>query len=168
MTVRPAKTQISLGIRPVKSESSLSAWRKFGSLATHWAHSKDSDQTRLGGCPGWSESSQGAQSFWRFCHVAAQNIPYTFVLFAVWVVFLCVRVLWFHIWASSWDYGTYRRPAKAQASLRIPTVSPEPSLFIHMKYRSRQSVRPKSRHLAPLDDCAYAFEECVYGGRKVP
>ena len=36
--VRPAKTQISLGIRPVWSESSLSAWRKLGSLATHWAH----------------------------------------------------------------------------------------------------------------------------------
>ena len=45
MTVRPAKTQICLGIRPVWSESSLSAWRKLGSLATHWAHSEDSDQT---------------------------------------------------------------------------------------------------------------------------
>ena len=45
MTVRPAKTQVSLGIRPVWSESSLSAWRKLGSLATHWAHSEDSDQT---------------------------------------------------------------------------------------------------------------------------
>ena len=33
--VRPAKTQISLGIRPVWSESSLSTWRKLGSLATH-------------------------------------------------------------------------------------------------------------------------------------
>ena len=33
--VRPAKTQISLGIRPVWSESSLSAWRKLWSLATH-------------------------------------------------------------------------------------------------------------------------------------
>ena len=43
--VRPAKTQISLGIRPVKCESSLSAWRKLGSLATHWAHSEDSEQT---------------------------------------------------------------------------------------------------------------------------
>ena len=43
--VRPAKTQISLGIRSVWSESSLSAWRKLGSLATHWAHSEDSDQT---------------------------------------------------------------------------------------------------------------------------
>ena len=28
------------------SESSLSPWRKLGSLATYWAHSKDSDQTR--------------------------------------------------------------------------------------------------------------------------
>ena len=41
--VRPAKTQISLGIRPVWSESSLSAWRTLGSLATHWAQSGDSD-----------------------------------------------------------------------------------------------------------------------------
>ena len=49
-SVRPAKTQISLGIRPVWSESSLSAGRKLGSLATHWAHS-----------PGWSESWLGAQ-----------------------------------------------------------------------------------------------------------
>ena len=29
----------------VWSVSSLSAWRKLGSLATHWAHSEDSDQT---------------------------------------------------------------------------------------------------------------------------
>ena len=45
VSVHPAKTQISLGIRPVWSVSSLSAWRKLGSLATHWAHSEDSDQT---------------------------------------------------------------------------------------------------------------------------
>ena len=41
VSVRPAKTQISLGIRPVWSESSLSTWRKLGFLATHWAHSED-------------------------------------------------------------------------------------------------------------------------------
>ena len=45
MSVRPAKTQISLGIRPVWSESSLSAWRNLGSLATQWVHSEDADQT---------------------------------------------------------------------------------------------------------------------------
>ena len=33
------------GMRPVWSESSLSAWRKLGSLATHWTHSEDADQT---------------------------------------------------------------------------------------------------------------------------
>ena len=41
MSVCPAKTQISLGIHPVWSESSLSEWRKLGSLAAHWAHSED-------------------------------------------------------------------------------------------------------------------------------
>ena len=41
MSVRPAKAQISLGIRPVWKESSLSAWRKLGSLATQWAKSED-------------------------------------------------------------------------------------------------------------------------------
>ena len=51
VSVRPAKTQISLGIRPGWSESSLgavsslSAWRNIGSLATHWGHSEDCDQT---------------------------------------------------------------------------------------------------------------------------
>ena len=48
----------------------------------------------------------------------------------------------------------FRRPAKAQASLRIRAVLPEPLLFAYMKYENRQRVRPKSRHLAPLDGCA--------------
>ena len=43
--MHPAKTQISLGIHPVWSESLLSAWRKFGSLPIHLAHSEDSDLT---------------------------------------------------------------------------------------------------------------------------
>ena len=45
VVVCPAKTQISLVIHPVWSESSLSARRGTGSLAVHWAHSEDSDQT---------------------------------------------------------------------------------------------------------------------------
>ena len=65
-------------------------------------------------------------------------------------------------------YLSHRRPAKAQASLRIYAVSPEPSLFAHMKYGSRRRLRPKIRHLAPPDGCACVFEELVYGGRKVP
>ena len=45
MSVHPAKTQISLSICPVWSESLLSAWRNLVPLATHWAHSEDYDQT---------------------------------------------------------------------------------------------------------------------------
>ena len=45
MTVRPAKTQISLGIRPVWSESLLCAqWVAKGPRFLH-ADSEDSDQT---------------------------------------------------------------------------------------------------------------------------
>ena len=50
----------------------------------------------------------------------------------------------------------------------IRAVSTEPSLFAHMKYRSRRRVRPNIRHLAQLDGCACAFDEWVYGGRNVP
>ena len=43
---------------------------------------------RLGGCPGWSESSLSAQSFWWFCHVAAQIICYRY-----WVPFIsCLSI----------------------------------------------------------------------------
>ena len=47
MAVRPAKTQIILGIRPVWSESSLSARRKVGTLATHWTHSEGSEMSKI-------------------------------------------------------------------------------------------------------------------------
>ena len=47
-------------------QSSLSAWRTFWSLAK--------TLIRLGGCPGWSDSSLGAQSFCWFWHEAAQML----------------------------------------------------------------------------------------------
>ena len=75
MTVRPVKTQISLGICPVWLESSLSAWRKLGASSTHWAHSED-----------WSDALPDMRLRWAhrsfcwFCHAAAQlsyyhNVP---------------------------------------------------------------------------------------------
>ena len=83
MDVRPAKTQISLGIRPVWSESSLSAWRKLGSLAIHSWQGKT--LIRLSGCPGWSQSSLGAHSFCWFCHDTAhkRNQPRRYILYYV-------------------------------------------------------------------------------------
>ena len=56
MTCAPSKDSDQPVQWPVWSESSLSAWRMLGSLATH--------------C--WSESSLGMQSFCWFCREAAQ------------------------------------------------------------------------------------------------
>ena len=66
----PAKTQISLGLHLVWSESSLSAWRKLRSSATHWAHCEDSDWTDA-----QADSSllRAQRSFCWFCHEAAQR-----------------------------------------------------------------------------------------------
>ena len=47
-------------------------------------------------------------------------------------------------------YLSHRQPAKAQVSRRIRAVLAEPSLVAHIKYGSRQRVRPKIRHLAQL------------------
>ena len=53
-------------------------------------------------------------------------------------------------------YLSHRRPAKAQASLCIRAVSPEPSLFVHMKYGSRGRVRPKYQTSSPHWMAAHA------------
>ena len=58
--VCPAKTQISLGMRPVWSETSLSAWRKLGSLATHWAHSEDWSD--------WADAQTDLSLHWAHSH----------------------------------------------------------------------------------------------------
>ena len=55
VTVRPAK--ISLGIRPVWS---VFAVRSVGSLGPELSSCGQQTLIRLGGCPGWSESSLGA------------------------------------------------------------------------------------------------------------
>ena len=63
------RTQISLCIRPVWSVFAVrmkKAWVLSDPL------SAQRRLIRLGGCPGWSESSLGAQSLCWFCHNAAQ------------------------------------------------------------------------------------------------
>ena len=58
------------------SESLLSAWRKLGSLATHWVHSEDSDQT--GRMPRLIWVFAGCTSLCWFCHEIAQIIKLNF------------------------------------------------------------------------------------------
>ena len=69
VTMRPAKTQISLGVRPVWSESSLCA--QWVAKDQSFFMRTETTLIRLCGRPGWSESSQGAQSLCWFCHEAA-------------------------------------------------------------------------------------------------
>ena len=64
MAVRPAKTQISLGIRPVWSESSLCA--QWVTKDPSFLHADSEDIS-----PVWSEPSLGADSFCWFCHAVA-------------------------------------------------------------------------------------------------
>ena len=66
VVVRPAKTQISLGIRPVWSVfvvCTKKGWLPIERTAKALM--------RLGGCPGWSESSLDAQPHCWFCQEAA-------------------------------------------------------------------------------------------------
>ena len=58
------------------------------------------------------------------------------------------------------------RGAKDQASLRIRTVSPEPSLLAHTSSESRGTFRQKTRSLAPLNGWACAVKICHDGMLK--
>ena len=82
--VRPAKTQTSLGIHPVWSESWLSAWRKLGSLATHWAHSEDSDQT--GRMPRLIWVFAGCTVTLLFFSCRGSNVPMDWIILKSWYV----------------------------------------------------------------------------------
>ena len=81
--VHLAKTQISLGICPVWSESSLSAWRYFGSLATHKADRED--------WSGWAYAQADLSSLGTSCFCRMRTTKHsrslisTFV-FAIWIV----------------------------------------------------------------------------------
>ena len=106
--MRTAKTQISLGIRPVWSESSLSAWRKLGSLAIHSAHSEKT-LNRLGGCPDWSESSLGAHVSMLVLSRGSLN-----------GYFMLIKK---QIWASSWqDQQNDRAPLEADQPGHPPSL----------------------------------------------
>ena len=91
MAVHTAKTQISLGIRSVWSESSLSAWRNLGSLATHWAHSED-----------WSDWAD-ARLIWEFA------------VRAVILLVLSCRGSFFLAVATAEDLGS-----RINSNLRVP------------------------------------------------
>ena len=150
MTVRPAKTQISLGIRPVWSESSLSARRKLGSLATYSAHSEDSDPTGrmprlilffagrtlilfVLSCRGSLKDDAEKQNRFEPAHEIM-------VLFVLRKRILQTRMrshpvgldVWFLVGPFVYFHDLYVRTANALVRLRGCTGSPEPSLVACM------------------------------------
>ena len=140
--VRPAKTQISLGICPVYSESSLSAWRKLGSLATHWVHNEDSDQT--GQMPRLIWVFAGRTLILLVLLWGGSDVECTMMLFMkinlylceIFVVYFCLHFLWlYQMSRPMWKrYLWHWQIAKAQMSLPIRAVWPQPSLFAHIIY----------------------------------
>ena len=55
-------------------------------------------------------------------------------------------------------YLSHRQIVKAQVSLRIRTVSPQPSLFAHTMKGVRGSFRQRATSLTLLSGWAYAVE----------
>ena len=68
------------------TQSSLSAWRKLWSLATHWAHIEDSDQT-----------GRIFMLIWVF---GGRTDTVGFVM--SWLIFSRLHALFSNIWATSW------------------------------------------------------------------
>ena len=99
-SVCPVKTQISLGIRPVWSESSLSAWRNIGSSVIHWAHCEDRSD--------WAD----AHAILLVCREAAlMQVPFD------------------NIWAWAWqNLQSHEHTVKISSYIR--QVWPESSLFV--------------------------------------
>ena len=81
-----------------------------------------------------------------YLRVYGVGVDVTIILAKILVVYKCANgIQWVGVKVyigqlmRLW-YLSHRRTAKAQASLRIRAVSPEPSLSAHMKYRSRRKV----------------------------
>ena len=110
--VRPAKTQISLSIRPVWSEFSLSVWRNLWSLATHWAHSKDWSD--------WTDAQADLslrcahRSFYWFSHAAALNCISVPPGIMGWMSLVIVALPGHFIYPFIWPQNLVRR------ALRFP------------------------------------------------
>ena len=84
--VLPAKSQTSLGLHPVRSESSLSARRSIGSLAVYWVHGEDTVQTRDMPSLIWVFAGRTDHLF---CHDVAQFwcVCCLFDVYECWTVF---------------------------------------------------------------------------------
>ena len=123
MSVRPAKTQISLGIRPVWSKSSLCAqWVAKDPSFLH-ANSEDSDKT--GRMPRLIWVFAGRTLIVLFCHVAAQMR-----IIAIWQLSPKDYVFSINEPRHEKTCLSHMRTTKVQTSLCIRLVCSAPLLFV--------------------------------------
>ena len=122
--VHPVKTQISLGIHSVCSECSLSAWRSLESLAIHWVHSKDSDQT------GWMP-----RLIW---DVAGRTV--IFVGFVMWQLYIYFQYLSCLSTSSSSDKLAFDvgLQESAQGKMEISNLKPLMNPYWHYTVKVKQ------------------------------
>ena len=128
-------------------EASLSTWRKLGSLATHWVHSKDSDQT--GQMPRliWFFAGRRVILFVLSCRGSNMllNTTYEPAHEILAIFFLRKLILqtsmcshpvgldvWFLVWPFVYFHTSCVRTAKALARLRGCAGLPELSLVAYV------------------------------------
>ena len=126
----PAKTQISLDIRPVWSEYSLCAQRVAKDLSFLHADSEDWSD--------WADLSLlwALRSFCWFCHAVAQNAEAMSILSLFWACYIHLTLLF---WASQ-DLGT--KESKRGVNYNIRVMSEKKSsmialIFEHERFPAR-------------------------------
>ena len=95
--------QISLGIRPVWSESSLSAlWVKED---PSFLHADSESMIRVGACPGWYEYSLGADAILKVLHFVSLTLCcFVLLLFCCCFLFFCFLLLFFFFFFFFFSY----------------------------------------------------------------
>ena len=125
MAVRPAKTQISLGIFPVWSESSLSAWGKLGSLST---------QGRL--WSDWADTRADLSLRWAHTHFVGFVCHGSFVF--------CSGLVQPRDWKGSPYYLMYMQQTQCQTLRKLYRISSQhsnvTSCYIHHKNCKEVSI----------------------------
>ena len=178
--VHPAKTQISLGVRRVWSESSLSAWRKLGSLATHEAHSEDSDQTgqmpRLiwvfAGCTDHFVGFEAAQ----IMKMPSEDSDQPVHLCSLTRVFaVCLKMVWVlshpysakKDWSNSWAVQTDLRLHRTHVILLVLLCCGSNITLPGSLWRSSSKIvvwcRSQDSCFRVLIQCATLISDCCFG-----
>ena len=145
-------------IRPVWSESSLSAWRKLGSLATHWSHCEDWSD--------WADAQADLRLHWVhmpfcwFCHEAAHicHIRNYFSFFFSVILQCDDRRVWYtrvglllDLCACNNHSRTFHRTGKLSYEPRYE----KPCVFHMRKTKVQISLRFRAVWSAPLLFAAY-------------